>query len=271
LTLWNEVKLVVGTDLTDFSWVNFDLHGRGRYFDDRETGDGTALERAATAGLLIDLGSDPRRQVTGGLTVTVDGRQGGGIIAGANGYVSLRALSRLELALLPTAAYESGAPRYVAKTTPLPVAGMPPPPPTYQFGTQTAASVGATLRASYTFTPELSLQYYTQLFLARVHYDPLFMVTQAAGGIVRLADLYPLMPDPGQQPPMPDSQTATLNVNIVLRWEYRLGSTFFLVYTRAQNPALAPSPTGAGFEWRPLLQGRAAENVLMAKLAYWFG
>jgi hypothetical protein len=62
-----------------------------------------------------------------------------------------------------------------------------------------------------------------------------------------------------------------LNVNVVLRWEYRLGSTLFLVYTRAQNPALSPSPSGAGFELRPLLQGRAADNVLMAKLAYWFG
>ena len=54
---------------------------------------------------------------------------------------------------------------------------MPPDPPPdvmYQFGTQTAASLGATVRAAYTFTPELSLQLYTQLFLARVHYGPLF-------------------------------------------------------------------------------------------------
>ena len=131
--------------------------------------------------------------------------------------------------------------------------------------------MGATLRAAYTFTPELSLQFYTQLFLARVHYGPLFMVTQPAGGIVYLADLQPLVVDPTMPPPMPDTETATLNVNVVLRWEYRLGSTLFLVYTRAQNPALTPSPDGAGFEWRPLLQGRAADNVLMVKLAYWFG
>jgi len=57
----------------------------------------------------------------------------------------------------------------------------------------------------------------------------------------------------------------------VLRWEYRLGSTLFVVYTRAQDPSLAPAANGASFELRPLLQGRAADNVLMAKLAYWFG
>jgi hypothetical protein len=32
-----------------------------------------------------------------------------------------------------------------------------------------------------------------------------------------------------------------------------------------------PSPNGASFELRPLYQGRAADNVLMVKLAYWFG
>ena len=69
----------------------------------------------------------------------------------------------------------------------------------------------------------------------------------------------------------PDSALATLNVNVVLRWEYRLGSTLFLVYTRAQNPALAPTPSGTSFELRPILEGRASSDLIMAKLAYWWG
>jgi hypothetical protein len=267
LTLWNEIKVATQVSLTNFSWFYLDLHGRGHFFDDRETGDGTALERAPSAGVNFDVGSDPRRQLTAGLTVSLDGRQGGGIIFGANGTLSLRALSRLELALLPTAAYESGAPRYFAKDVPPPPPpGMPAMPTTYHFGTQTAASLGATLRAAYTFTPELSLQFYTQVFLSRVHYDPLFTAMLPAGGTVRLSDLLPA----GPTTPTPDTESATLNVNVVFRWEYRLGSTFFLVYTRAQSPALSPMPY-ATFELRPLLQGRAADNVLMAKLAYWFG
>jgi len=69
----------------------------------------------------------------------------------------------------------------------------------------------------------------------------------------------------------PDSVLATLNVNLVLRWEYRLGSTLFLVYTRAQNPALVPTPGGTSFELRPILEGRASSDFVMAKLAYWWG
>jgi hypothetical protein len=56
-----------------------------------------------------------------------------------------------------------------------------------------------------------------------------------------------------------------------MRWEYRLGSTLFVVYTRAQDPALSPGLDGASFRLSPILQGRAADNVLMVKLAYWFG
>ena len=70
---------------------------------------------------------------------------------------------------------------------------------------------------------------------------------------------------------MADKDRATLNVNVVLRWEYRLGSTLFVVYTRAQDPALVPAANGVGFQVRPLYEGRAADNVLMVKLAYWFG
>ena len=45
-----------------------------------------------------------------------------------------------------------------------------------------------------------------------------------------------------------------MNVNLVLRWEYRLGSTLFLVYTRAQTPALTVAPgNSAQFELAPNL------------------
>jgi hypothetical protein len=59
---------------------------------------------------------------------------------------------------------------------------------------------------------------------------------------------------------------------VVMRWEYRLGSTLFLVYTRAQTPSLAvPALGSASFELSPVLHGRAADDVILVKLAYWLG
>ena len=73
-----------------------------RYFDDRETGDGTALERAADrrgdgehrvrSAAAADRQPDRRRSTRG---------RAAAIIFGVNGDVALRALSRLELALAP--------------------------------------------------------------------------------------------------------------------------------------------------------------------------
>ena len=262
LTLWRDIRLATSTSFRNFWSYYFNIHARGSYFDDRETGDGTALQRTASAGVSGEIGTDPRRPLTFWMVSTFDLRRGGGVIFGANGVLALRALSRLELALLPTVGYESGAPRYVSKDAPM---GTEVP---YHFATQTAVAVGATLRAAFTFTPELSLQWYTQLFLAHVDYGPYFTVRQPRGGRVLLGDLGPPVTDVAAA----DTETATLNINVVLRWEYRLGSTLFVVYTRAQNPALSPSMTNPpSFELRPLLRGQAADNVLMVKLAYWFG
>jgi hypothetical protein len=176
----------------------------------------------------------------------------------ARGQLTLRVLPQLELDLLPTATYDEGEPRYVATLTPR----------TYLLGAQEARSLGATLRAAYTFLPELSLQVYSQAFVARVHYPSYFQGT-VTGDRQRL-ELSSLTP--ATSTAANDSLTSTLNVNVVLRWEYRLGSTVFLVYTRAQTPVLLPVAGGAtSLDVRPILDGRAAADVIMLKLAYWFG
>jgi Domain of unknown function (DUF5916)/Carbohydrate family 9 binding domain-like len=265
INLWNELILNTWISLRSFWAIYFEIHGRGPYSDDREMGDGSALERSANLGAYAAVSTDPRRRVTGSLGTDLDRRQGG-FHFDFTTTITLRLLPRLELNLIPTVSYDTGAPRYIG-TDPSPI--VVGSPPDYRFGTQTAASVGATLRASYTFTPELSLQFYTQLFLASVHYGPFFVFPKTAfRERVNLSELIPAGPPPTN----PDSEQATLNVNVVLRWEYRLGSTLFLVYTRAQTPALSVPPLGrAGFELAPVWQGHAADDVVMLKLAYWLG
>jgi hypothetical protein len=244
--------------LSNFWTVLAQADLRGRWHDDREMGDGTALERAARWGGELSLAGDPRRRVLwllyGQALHVGDGRH-----LEAHGQLTLRALPQLELDLLPTVTYDEGEPRYVATLS----------PQTYRFGAQEARSLGGTLRAAYTFTPELSLQVYSQAFLARVHYTRFFQ--GAVVGERQRLDLSALAPAAGPST-SPDTLTATLNVNVVLRWEFRLGSTAFLVYTRAQTPTLTPSAGGAtSLDLHPVLQGRAAIDVIMLKIAYWFG
>jgi hypothetical protein len=240
---------------------------RGAWHDDREVGNGTALERAARQGGELSVGGDPRRRVLwsvyGQALHITDGTH-----LEAHGDLTLRVLPQLELELIPTATYDEGEPRYVS-TAPQPV--QPPMTGFSQqvYGAQQARSVGATLRGAYTFTPQLSLQVYTQAFLARVHYTRFFQGPVV--GYRQRVDLSQLTPTPPPLLNLTDSLTSTLNVNVVLRWEFRLGSTAFLVYTRAQTPALVPSLNGAtSLDIHPILNGRAAIDVIMLKIAYWF-
>jgi hypothetical protein len=85
--------------------------------------------------------------------------------------------------------------------------------------------------------------------------------------VVHLSDLAPGGPPPAD----PDFEEAALNVNVVLRWEYRVGSTLFLVYSRSQTPSLALEPGQV-----PVLDVGAAlrapaADVFLTKLTYWWG
>jgi len=264
LPLWNAAVLGSWGMLSNFWSYYVELHYQGRYFDDREVGDGAALERAARTGVLGALQSDPRRRVVVWMLGLAQ-RITNGEHFEARATITVRVLPQLDLELLPALVYQSGEPRYVP-----PPAGSDPTGGTYTFGRQRARNLGATLRASYSFTPELTLQAYAQLFLLAEHdSDFSTFTTAAARPTVHLSDLAPGAPTPAQSP---DVQQATLNVNLVLRWEYRLGSTLFLVYTRAQSPSLTVSPGGdARLDVRPVLDGRASVDVVMLKLAYWWG
>jgi hypothetical protein len=183
----------------------------------------------------------------------------------------LHALPQLDIELLPAATWAAGEYRYAWQST---VAATDP----YYFGKLEAKNVSGTLRATYTFTPRLSLQAYAQAFLASGHFsDVKALGLDASSGtpmripgqkvyLSQLAGGIPAIPASN-----PDFAEAAINANVVLRWEFRLGSTVYLVYTRSQIPALDPGT----FATPPMLSPRyfghgAATDVILLKLSYWW-
>jgi hypothetical protein len=139
--------------------------------------------------------------------------------------------------------------------------------PVFDFGRQRALGVGATLRSTWTFTPELSLQAYAQVFAASVRYQD-FQAAPATDLVVTLDQLVPA----GAPAKSPDSVEGTLNTSVVLRWEWRLGSTLYVVYSHAQANAgaLVPGDGAAGLPVRSTLHAPAADTLLV-KLSMWIG
>jgi hypothetical protein len=232
-----------------------------RHFEDREVGDGTTLERPAARAATLGLASDPRQRVSGRLRATAGWLEGGGRTVRAEAGLLFRALPALDLELLPQLFYGYGEPRYATTLD----AG------THVFGPLRAQSADATLRATYTFTPRLSLQTYAQVFVAFRHYDALTAWPGAGGrgAVVRLAELAAQAPIGVEM--NPDSQEGALNANVVLRWEFQIGCFLYGVYTRSQTPDVTlPPGTRAKLDLRSVRKAPAAD-AFMLKLAYWWG
>jgi hypothetical protein len=233
------------------------VRARPRHWDDREVGDGAALQRGGLIGFELALNTDPRKRLSGGFWTQVHFVEDGLSLQG-NAQLSLRILSRWDLDLLPSWIYAHGEPRYFATQG-----------KSYLFGNQRAQSVSLILRSTFTFTPGLSLQAYAQAIVEAEHYSSYaFFPANGAGSLIHLSDLrpvtFPILTNP-------DFANGTINASLVARWEYLLGSTLYLVYTHAQADSITPSfGDPAAFELK-LVKPRAAEDAVLLKLSYWWG
>lgn len=156
----------------------------------------------------------------------------------------------------------------------------------YLFGDLDQRVAGMELRANQTFSPTLSLQLYAQPFVATGRYADFRQV--ASPRAERFADrLSPLAAErgtaddpnawrvgPADDPELtwdnPDFNVRDFNLNAVLRWEYRLGSTLFVAWSHSRG-AGANDPDGLfrlGRELDALWSARAT-NVLVIKANYW--
>jgi hypothetical protein len=129
-------------------------------------------------------------------------------------------------------------------------------------------TLSLTLRQQWVVTPRLTLQGYAQLFTAYGAYGTYYEgVSDAARSPIRFSSLVPV-----EHENTDDFHDVGLNLNLVLRWEYRLGSTLYVVYTHGQQrfpvadgvrPPRSLMPHG-------LLAG-AANDALMVKWSWYWG
>ena len=139
----------------------------------------------------------------------------------------------------------------------------------YVFGELGQRTVDLTLRTNVLFTRDRSLEIYLQPFLTVGSYSNPRELARP--------DSYDLRPYAATDFDLANSDFsyASVNANLVYRWEYRPGSTFFLVWTHARNSfeergALAGSATAFDNRLRPgqLFRNEPA-NTLLAKLTWW--
>ena len=160
--------------------------------------------------------------------------------------------------------------------------------PVYVVGEVFQRSLALTARADVAFSPDLSLQLYAQPFVAAGRYSRFQAVRDPhapsfADRFDPLADRLSYDADQGAYLVdadddgaadygfgRPDFSFADLRSNVVLRWQYRPGSTLYAVWSRGQT-AVAPDGTFRPFGDAVDLLGTDARDVFLLKLNLWLG
>ncbi len=155
--------------------------------------------------------------------------------------------------------------------------------PNYLFGELRQVTAGATTRASWTFSPTLSLQVYAEPFVSAGEYGEFKRISDPRAQAYK--DRYDLLQSrvadnglveadvDGDGSPEsfrnPDFNVKQFRSNVVLRWEYQPGSALFVAWSQgrdhyAQTGDFSLGDVGTLFE-------EPSEDVFMVKMSYWIG
>ena len=136
----------------------------------------------------------------------------------------------------------------------------------YVFAHLDQTTVAVTLRFNYTMSPNLSLQLYAQPFVSSGDYAGFKQL--ANGRSLDYAQRYaPYAYDTAANGD-PDFNVKSFRTTNVLRWEYKPGSTLFVVWQQARENDAVPGGFRFGRDVHDIF-GVAPKNVFLVKLAYW--
>jgi len=158
----------------------------------------------------------------------------------------------------------------------------------YVFGKLDQTEFQVPLRVNLVLSPRLSLQLYTQALLSagdcpaieelatpRTYDFPAYGTE--VGTLAKGPDGPAYVIDPDGAGPAPSFRLAhpnfnfkSLRVNAVARWEFRPGSTVYLVWTQRRENRAHPGDFAFGRDLGDLL-GSPGDDVFMVKVAWWLG
>jgi len=232
-------------------------------FTSRESLDGAYFEKSDELRGGFDLESDSRHDIRGGMgasylvSPTSELR-----VAGAYAFASIRPTPPLEFALQTNLSRKRGQLRVVSCTTDDGTCWRRSQIRDYQLALQDSQSLNITARLNWALSTRLSFEGYTQIFAAGGEFHDY----QRIDGVVGARPLLRRI-DATQSTSSNDGSFsfATLNTNLVTRWEMTPGTTIIAVYTRAQRHnrernRLAVSGLRAG----------AADEVFLLKFTYFY-
>jgi hypothetical protein len=252
---WIEKIIRYSGNVVFLNYWDFDIGGtwERERLDDRLTRGGPLASKPPSWTTRVGVGSDPRRPVVVSFDVDLGGDTVGSRSHVVTTEVGVRTSPRWNLSFGPQYTSLRQDAQYVGAVTD--ALATDTFGARYVFATLDQTEVSLVTRLNYTFTPDLSLEVYLQPLASNgVYGSPKEFHTPSAynfatygvdvGTIAKQDDEYRIDPDglgPAPQFTMRDRSftTRSLRGNAVLRWEYRPGSTLYVVWQQERlNPAL---------------------------------
>jgi hypothetical protein len=172
--------------------------------------------------------------------------------------LELRPVDRVSLSLGPGFSLERSAAQYLDTIDD--AAATATYGKRYLFGELDQKTLSADVRLNCIFTPKLSLELFAQPLLSSVDYAS---VRELAAP--RTYDFLPTGMDPAEH----TFTFVSLRASAVLRWEYRPGSTVYLVWNQNQDTEEDDSLFRPRRSFRALRAARS-DTVVMVKASYWW-
>jgi len=250
-----------------------------RRMDRRATRGGPMMIAPSAVSLNLNVNTDGRRAVSGGTFLGVnDDRVGSGGGWNWGGYLNIQPADNVRISFEPRFSSSRSSDQYVTSTAAVPYA------PTYGrryiFAELEQRTFEMGARVDWTFSPTLSLQVFAQPLISSGDY--LTYKQLAAGETFDFLDLGPSDPSGTQSVDFDGDSTVdftfsdrdfnvrSLIGNAVFRWEYRPGSTLFLVWQRSQSRDASFGDFDLGRDIGDLF-GAPADDRFIVKLNYWLG
>ena len=258
---WTRERLPIGrwmnvnafTELRTYWGIGAGTGRNGEVFDDLDTRGGPAIVRPASRYAYFNVSSDSRKSWRLNFGGNGSVNEAGGREGSMYTNLSLQPLEKLQVSV--GLRYDQGkdSAQWIRNED-----TTGDGEDDHVYGTLHRNVLDLSLRGTYSFSRDLTVQAYLQPFVASGDYRD----------IRRLARPRSYEFEPAVLSEDPDFNDTSVRGNVVLRWEYLRGSTLFVVWDLSQSDDSRPG------QFRPFRDigtafGADATHVVLVKVSYW--
>ncbi|HUQ84172.1 MAG TPA: DUF5916 domain-containing protein [Gemmatimonadaceae bacterium] len=231
-------------------------------FCDRCTRGGPMLRESRSFSPWAGINTDGRRAVSSGMWVNLNYSDAGN----SNGwslspYVNLRFSTRFQASIGPNISQNDDDTQWFGNFTD--GGGVTH----YTFAHLDQRTISMSTRLNYTMTPNLTFEFYGQPFVSEGTYADVREVSATPDAAKYDERFRPFAPPADSKLAFKSTQ---LRTNTVVRWEYRPGSTLFVVWTQGREDDANRNPNQSWARDYNDLFALHPDNTFLIKLAYWF-